>query len=122
MRTINPKVSLGIFVVVVLILLVSLAEEMNRRLQVQSEIQQLEQEVQSMERRVIELSHLNTYFGTEAYQERLAREKLNFRAPGEKVVLIPDGPSETDQPTASAPDQETSSIALRWWHVFFVEE
>ena len=121
MRTLNFKISLGVFAAVTLILLVSLAEEMNRRLSVQHQIAALEQDAQRMERRVIELQHLNNYFGTDAYQERLAREKLNFSAPGEKVVLIPDEGATTAAANAPAEAVVQESIPLRWWHTFFVE-
>ncbi len=105
-----------------LFLFFSLAQEMNRRLQVQHEVQKLQREVQDMQRTVISLENLNQYFRTDDYQERLAREKLNYQAPGEKVVLIPDGAfakPETTTPTKAAAIMSTPE---RWWRAFFVPE
>ncbi|MEX2054975.1 MAG: septum formation initiator family protein [Candidatus Andersenbacteria bacterium] len=119
----RPQLIIGVSVVIVIILMVSLAQEMNRRLQVQREVQRLQQEVQAMEKNIVELENLNQYFRTDAYQERLAREKLNYQAAGEKVVLIP----EDAQPTIIEPDTtteptRTESIPERWWRAFFVPE
>ena len=111
---------MGAFVVVVLIFLVSLAQEMNRRIRVQREVQHLTQEVQQREKKVVALEQLNQYFRTDDFQERLAREKLNYAGPGEKVILLPE---ETNLGQAAPTDDETAvqtSIPERWWQVFFV--
>ncbi|MAF80439.1 hypothetical protein CL628_00325 [bacterium] len=118
----NAKILVTLFVVVSLFLLVSLAQEMNRRVQVQREVRRLEGEVQEMQRTVLELENLNQYFRTDSYQERLAREKLNYRAPGEQVVLIP----ENAQPTATVSDETPAARSIapleEWWRIFFVPE
>ena len=76
-----------------------------------------------MERRVIELEQLNEYFSTKDYKERLAREQLNYRAPGEKVVLIPERVLGTQQTNAAKKqDEQKRSIPLRWWYLFFVDK
>lgn len=118
----RPKLIIGVTVVIAFLILLSLVQEMNRRWQVQREVQRLEEEVAEIQKDVIELDNLNTYFRTEDYQERLAREKLNYRAPGEQVVLIPE--EDLSQSAEELP-QETSdvtiSIPMRWWRIFFVE-
>jgi len=121
MSLLQPKVILAVTIIVVLLIFVSLAQEMNRRLQVQREVIKLEQEVQSMQKTVIELSNLNQYFQTDAYQERLAREKLNYSAPGEKVVLIPDQQYNTAAPAEETAAQADISVPEKWWRIFFVE-
>ncbi len=106
-----------------MILIVSLVQEMNRRWQVQREVAALEAEVKAAERKTIELAHLNQYFRTDAFQERVARENLNYSAPGEKVVLVPE--EAQDVPTASSEiggKTQPASIPLKWWQIFFVEE
>lgn len=122
MNILRPKLVLGAASIIIFLILFSLVQEMNRRWQVQREVQRLEQEVRQAEKRMIELENLNQYFRTDDYQERLAREKLDYRASGEEVVLIPE-----EQATADAPGQgsqnikQALSIPLRWWHIFFVE-
>ena len=109
-------------IVITLLIFVSLAQEMNRRLQVQREVIKLEQDVQSMQKTVIELKNLNQYFQTDAYQERLAREKLNYSAPGEKVVLIPDQQYVNSPPSEEIASTADISIPEKWWRIFFVQQ
>ena len=116
----NTKIIITLFTIVSLFLLVSLAQEMNRRVQIQREVRRLEEEVQAMQRSVIELENLNQYFRTDAYQERLAREKLNYRAPGEQVVLIPENAQPEEESIAPESQEATLSPLEEWWHIFFV--
>lgn len=122
MTILTPKIVLVVAGSITLLILLALAQEMNRRWQVQQEVQRLEQQVQAMEKNVVELDQLNQYFRTTAYLERVARENLNYQAPGEQVVLIP----EDDTPSASAAqhaiEEYTASSPQQWWEVFFVEE
>lgn len=123
MSSLKPKLVVGVTVVVSLLILFSLAQEMNRRWQVQRELQRLEQDVLEAQRKVIELENLNQYFRTDDYQERLAREKLNYRAEGEQVVLIPEQGIEAEiQSSDVSEDGPVLPIPMRWWHIFFVSE
>ena len=122
MHIIRPRIIGLLAFVVVFILLVSLLQEMNRRWQVQREVSQLEREVQEMQRSVIHLKNLNQYFATDDYQERLAREKLNYQAPGEKVVLIPENVSLTQSGEPTDQGAEKLSVPEQWWRAFFMPE
>lgn len=123
MSLLRPKLIMGVVGVAVVLILFSLAQEMNRRWQVQREVQQLDSQLKNMQRQVVELENLNQYFRTDDYQERLAREKLNFQAPGEKVVLIPEAKPIADTPVIDDQPQEAPpSIPMRWWQLFFVDE
>lgn len=121
MTLLQPKVVLAVTSVIVALILVSLGQEVNRRWQTARQIQQLQQEVHQSQKEVVELENLNQYFSTADYQERLAREKLNYQAPGEHVIAIPDTPS-TPTPSAATPTASKNSIALTWWKRFFVEQ
>ncbi|MFH1354331.1 MAG: septum formation initiator family protein [bacterium] len=121
MRAASPKIMISIATVVVIFILVSLAQEMNRRLQVQREVAGLQQEVRNMEKKVIEMESLNQYFGTDDFLERMAREKLGFKAEGETVVLVTeDQPQAEPQIAGMQIAQEGISTPRKWWHVFFV--
>lgn len=123
MNLLKPHIILIVAGVIVLFIMVSLAQEMNRRWQYQAEVDRLEQEVRNSEKGLIELEHLNQYFKTSEYQERLAREKLNYRAPGEAVVLIPQNETNLALDTAKPEEAEKSvSIPQKWWFVFFGEQ
>jgi len=119
MRVFSLKLLLSVVGIIVLFILISLAQEMNRRLQVSREVAQLEGEVHELEKSIIEMESLNQYFRTDAFQERMAREKLNYRAPGEQVVLL----SEVSENRAvSGSDKEEArvvSVPRRWWDAFF---
>lgn len=118
----KPKLILGTTAVIVVLILLSLGQEVNRRWQVQREVTKLEQDVQQLQKNVIELKHLNQYFRTDDYQERLAREKLNYRAEGEHVVLIPDEDiQEEARPELPHDTPAEPSNPVLWWEVFFVD-
>lgn len=118
---VQPKVIISVGLVVALLLLVSLAQEMHRRWHVQREVAQLEAKVREAEKATIELQNLNRYFQTDAFQERLAREKLNFKAPGEEVILIPHNEGEAAHAAApTEPTPITNSVVEQWWRLFFV--
>lgn len=107
--------------VVAIIVVLSLVQEMNRRLQIQREVRQLEAQAEEMKRTIASLENLNQYFKTDDYQERLAREKLNYQAPGETVVLIPDEEAVAAG-AKPAPPERVVPIIEKWWRVFFVPE
>ncbi len=123
MRVLTPKVVLVVAGIITVFILLALAQETNRRWQVQREVRRLEAEVGDMEKQVVELDQLNQYFRTQAYLERVAREKLNYQAAGEQVVLIPEEAGTADTAQADRLDEERRVPAwLRWWEVFFVDE
>lgn len=121
MNVLRPKLVIGVTGIVALVVVLSLGQEMNRRWQIQREVSQLEKEVANMQRTITQLENLNQYFRTDDYQERLAREKLNFQAPGEKVVLIPDE-TQVAEAAVEQPAERVLPIIEKWWRIFFVPE
>lgn len=121
MNILQPKLVLIAAAVAVVLLLVSLAQEMNRRWQIQREVHRLEQDVTAMRKTIIELENVNQYFRTDDFRERLAREKLNYQAPGEKVVLVPDQGTNVAVAPPPTPVTATHSIPERWWRRLFVD-
>ena len=110
---------MGVTGIIIIFILVSLAQEMNRRLQVQREIVRLEQEAREVEKSLISMENLNQYFRTDSFQERMAREKLNYKAEGEKVVLIAEDYAPDPTESQSIEERGDTSIPLRWWQIFF---
>lgn len=122
MRVLSAKLIISIAGIVAVFILVSLAQEMNRRLQVQREVAKLQQEVHVLEKTIVEMENLNQYFNTDDFQERMAREKLNYRAAGETVVLITEEkPAGEPREPESQIEEEEVPIAQRWWRVFFID-
>jgi len=106
--------------IIILLILFALAQEMNRRLQVQREIVQLDSEVSALEKNLIEMNNLNQYFKTDDFAELMAREKLNYKATGEKVVLIPEE-QEGELIKEEETYEDTQSIPKKWWDAFFTK-
>lgn len=119
MRLFSHKLILAAAVVVVLFILVSLAQEMNRRIQIQREVAELNQEVRGLDKEIAEMENLNQYFRSDAFQERMAREKMDYRAPGEEVVLIPEVLGKQTVVEESVVESVSVSIPERWWRLFF---
>lgn len=108
----------GIFVFFILL---SLAQEVNRQWQVEREVHKLENEAKNMQASIVELENLNEYFRTDDFQERLAREKLNYQAAGEQVVLIPDEDLDIQNNEVFSNTEKSKEVLYpqRWWNVFF---
>ena len=121
MNALQPKIIFGVTAVVALFIVTSLAQEMNRRIAVQREVLRLEHEADNMHKSLIELENLNQYFRTDDYQDRVAREKLNYNAPGEKVVVITESTDKGSALKSAENESELISIQERWWRLFFVD-
>jgi cell division protein FtsB len=121
MQLFSHKIIVALAGIVVLFILVSLAQEMNRRIQIQREVALLDQEVRGLDKEIAEMENLNEYFRSNAFQERMAREKMNYRAPGEEVVLIPEVLGEQDVVGGNIVDSKSTSVPERWWRIFFIE-
>lgn len=74
--------------VFVLYMLAILTSETGKNYQLRSKSDELEGQISQMESQIEELGYKVTYYRTDAYQERLAREKLGLQKPGETVVII----------------------------------
>ncbi len=121
MQLFSRKLILAAASVVVLLILVSLAQEMNRRIQIQREVSLLDQEVRNLDKEIAQMENLNQYFRSDAFQERMAREKMNYRAPGEEVVLIPEMLGDQDIVEENIVASRPVSVPERWWRVFFID-
>jgi len=118
-KIVSPKLVLSVAGVIVLFIFISLAQEMNRRLSVQREVAALESEAKALEKKLIEMENLNQYFRTDAFQELMARQKLNYSKPGEKVVLLPAEEPEREQAASGEAEERAVPIPLRWWRAFY---
>lgn len=106
--------------IIAMLIIFSLVQEMNRRLSVQREIVRLESEASKLEKNLIQMENLNQYFKTDDFAELMAREKLNYHAEGEKVVLVPETATEQDE-SDEADMADERSIPKRWWDAFFTK-
>ncbi len=104
-----------------------LANESSSNYQLRSKTDELENQIAKLESQIENLGYKITYYKTDSYREKLAREKLNVAAPGESVVVIKDDkraqPSDII-PTAIVLKSDQQSLAEKpnyqqWWLFLF---
>lgn len=98
---------------------VSLAQEFRRRILLDQHVRTLRANIEAHERRIADLRRLREYLETDAYIERAAREKFNYRKPGEEVVVVPSPPSPTPTPAPRPREGGALSPARAWFDLYF---
>lgn len=95
----SGKIILWVGLVLVIYLFAMLATESGRNYNLRSKSDELEGQIARLESQIEDLGYKVTYYKTDAYKERLAREKLNVAAPGEQVIVIKDDKANQVAPT-----------------------
>lgn len=101
---------------------ISLTKEVIRKVQIQRQIKDLEQEISSLEQHNNELNDLLAYFNSSAFQEKEAKVKFNLTAPGETVVVLPESETtSSDQAatTVAVANATAQSNLQKWINYFF---
>lgn len=99
-----------------------LVKEVQKKYEINHEISDLQKQVNQLGDRNKELNDLISYFGTDAYKELQAREKLNLQKEGEVVVALPPDQSQLGYSPDAASDQAKQvkqSNPQLWWNYFF---
>ncbi len=105
-------------VVIFLVVLFALGKGTIKNYKVNSEIQELQDEISQLESQNQDFSQLITYFKSDAFIEQEAKLKLGFKNPGENLVVIPQG--EINEETQNVVDLEaTANNPAKWWAYFF---
>ena len=86
----SGKAIFWIGLLVIIYMFAILANETGKNYQLRSKADELEGQISRLESQIQDLGYKVTYYKTDSYRERLAREKLNVAAPGETVVVIKD--------------------------------
>ncbi len=124
------KSSAAIFwigLIVIIYMFAILANETSKNYQLRSRADELEGQISKLESDIQELGYKVTYYKTDAYKEKLARQELGVQAPGESVVIVKDDQAEQQQ------SQDTKAVALKtddqiesekpnyqqWWDFLF---
>lgn len=124
-RILQSRTLIAIEVCVVIFLVVVIGKEIVRRQDVQSEVTRLQQQIDNLKQKNIELAQVLKEMTSENYQEKQARSKLDVQKPGETVVLLPQPNTEggrslvvqATQKTVSQTSAQTN--AEKWWSYFF---
>ena len=98
----------------------SFGQDFIRSRQLGSEVAGLEQQINTLETRKVELSKLMQYFDSAGYAESRARLELGLAKPGENVLVVPP---RVQEPAAGGEPASTASPTLSsmraWWAYFF---
>lgn len=65
-----------------------LASETSKNYTLRARSDDLQNQIDQLQAQIEQLGYKITYYKTDAYKERLAREKLGLQAPGESVVIV----------------------------------
>lgn len=126
-----------VFFVIGLILLVAVGfpavKNLTRQYKINLEIKELEKEIGEQESKKLELNKLIDYLDSNEFAEEQARLNLNFKKPGEQVVVIASEgitATSTGEPDPSKSifrltgagkkvGEEETSNPQKWWQYFF---
>lgn len=81
---------LGVVFIVFMLIGISLVKELFRSHQINNEIEQLEQQIASLEQNKQHYQEFVEYLKTDRYLEEQARLKLGLKSPGEHMLIIAD--------------------------------
>ncbi|MBP9827325.1 septum formation initiator family protein [Candidatus Saccharibacteria bacterium] len=80
--------------ILLMYVLASLISLSSRNTAVREKADIIEEDIIKLESEIDTLNAEVTYYQTDAYKERLAREKLGLQMPGEKVVIVGRGDAD----------------------------
>lgn len=122
----SPIVYLVGIIILVIIGYVSWSafKEARRNNQIEKEIEELRQEAGKIQTDNQELKEKISYFETQDFQEKVAKEKLNLQKEDEQVVIIKTSPAKKEEVNLDL--SAGSQVALdprpnyqKWWDYFF---
>ncbi|MFC1623339.1 septum formation initiator family protein [Patescibacteria group bacterium] len=104
-------------------------QEMGRKNKIEEEISVLKGEREKLEKDNYFLKERISYFETEEYKERVAKEKLSLKKTGEKVVVVSPFAFRDDNNEEEIDDNSSDVIIEsnmsdipnygKWWNYFF---
>src|SRR3989339_1300615 len=97
-------------VVVIAFLSLSLGREFMRHVDIQQDVQDLQEQSESLAARHLQLTELHTAIQTESFIEREARLKLGMSKPGEQVVVIQEGKVEEGIEDLDGPEVKSDPL------------
>ncbi|MDD5627374.1 MAG: septum formation initiator family protein [Patescibacteria group bacterium] len=128
-RILSSKLILVGSLILLIFISIALGKAIYRRHAIQQEIQAIRQEIEKAEGKNKELSGLIGYFSTDAFKEKMARQKLNLQREGETVVAIPVKKKTEDATILGTNDIQQNSTGekvdagrdnpRKWWYYFF---
>lgn len=124
----NNKWLISSIIFLILIILVifgyALSKEIKKKKQVEGEIENLRRQAEKIEKENMQLGERIKYLESEDYQKIEAKDKLNLQSPGEKVVILAQGPvpekeASPEEPPRPEIEEDKTSNYIKWWNYFF---
>lgn len=119
-------------VVIILILFLGIAREYMKRVELDREVAELDQELEKLKLKKKDFLNSIEAYQSNFFLEQEAREKFNLKLPGEKVTVIPTALSGAGSDSSGLADAaagengDQPSLALKnvlaWWQYFFNSE
>lgn len=114
-------ISLAVFFLVAY----SLVKETRKKYQIQKEVDKLKEEAVSLEQGNQKLKGLIDYFETDNFSEKEAREKLNVKKEGEKLVILKEQEIVLDKEEEESGEEDVKPDIpnwLKWFEYFFSDK
>lgn len=107
--------------VLVIIMLIAFAFYRDRQQQadINQELVKLQQEIDSLDTKKLELANLVDILESSNYIEREARLRLGLKKPGEKVISVPENARPEPQVLGVATELEEKRPPYKQWFDFF---
>ena len=123
-RSIVLRIAILAGVILAIFIIYISMKEIQRGRQIESEIETLRKEAEEIETSNHNLQEKISYFATQEFQERAAKEKLNLQKPDEKVVIVKPSVSreiieENSADNIEEDKKENISNYLKWYNQFF---
>ena len=99
------KAAFWIGLIFLLYMFAILTNETGKNYALRSKSDQLENQIGQLQSQIEELGYKVTYYRTDAYQEKLAREKLGLQKPGETVVIVKKDPTPVTNASSARSEQ-----------------
>ena len=103
---------------------ISLFQAMSKNFKIKAQIDDLETKIERLEEENQQLSNKISYYQTDNYKERSARENLGLQTPDEKLVITTPQPEPQAEPTGKKdgkklkPQAQVSNLT-KWYRFFF---
>ena len=115
-RILSSKLFFIIFLCISIYVFITVYHQIEKRITIKKEIQNLEKEISSLQSENTKISELIKYFKTDEYIETSSREKLGYKKPGEKIIVFTKENNDSGQTQVQ---NIKKSNAILWWDYFF---
>lgn len=99
--------------------LIAIVREFIQSRNIHQQLGRLESNVVNEEQRQKELQDLLTYLSSPTFQERQARLELGLKGEGERVIVVPETPSDGVVTEAESVETAALNNPTKWWRYFF---